>query len=112
MTAAPSRAVRAIELTFADFTRVLAKATAEPRVADLLEWCRETKAYPHFDRAMSVHGVRFEPSDRLSDLKARIGRFEEREIRKGETRSRYFDVNRLITFRQMLRTIEQYERSA
>lgn len=104
--------MNALARTFADFTRTLEKFTREPLAADLFEWCAETDTYAHIRWALSVHGVPFEPSTPVSDLKARLERKVEQEHSRRFRKHWSFDVNRLRCFEQMLATIHEFRRTA
>lgn len=97
----------AFALTALDFTRTLEKFTREPLCQDFFEWAEQSE-WPKIRWSLSSLGVSFSPSQRLSDLKARIERKLETETRNGERRHWSFDANRLITWRQLLRAIDKY----
>ena len=100
----------ALTLTHRIFADALAKATRAPLAEDFFAWAADTDTYPHVRWALDVNCVRYEPSMRLDDLKAVIQRREEGEIAKGERRHWSFDVNRLVTWRDILRAIEQFQK--
>lgn len=102
----------AFAANFALFTETLRKATAVPLAGDFLEWCDETGEFPKIRWSLSMLNVRFNLSDTLPDLRARIQRFEEREIRNQFAKHWSFDANRLATWRQILRAIDKYQEIA
>ena len=106
--------MNALDQTAFDLTRALRKFTREPRVADFLAWekSQEPHPYPHIAWWWSVLGIRFEPSETLSDLRARIERFIDREEQKYGMDHWSYDANRLVALKQMIEVIEQYQETA
>lgn len=103
--------MNAFAANFALFTETLEKFTRVPLAQDFFEWAEDGE-WPHVRWTLSTIGASFSPSEPLADFKARIERKLEQETSKGERRHWSFDANRLITWRQLLRAIDKYERAS
>ena len=103
--------MNALDQTAFDLTRALRKFTREPRVADFLAWesVQDPRPYRGIAWSWSALGIRFEPSDTLSDLRVRIDRFIIREEQKYGMDHHSYDANRLVALKQMIEVIEQYQ---
>ena len=96
-------------ITMRDLAGTLRKLTAEPLSADFFEWCRDTRTFRHVEWSLSAYGLRFDPTESLSDLKARLQRWLVRDALRRDKKHWSFDPVRRAGVNDILRTIEQYQ---